>query len=178
MNNNMLGSIEFRYDDVLLKGIVKQRDQYFIKVKLLSPLEAWENTCYISGMCRQTPDHFLTEAGDKTIKRLLVQSYRKIKMISESIDRLCGVYLNLKSELNAIKEINDIEMRNSIGSKLEDWFFDTIFVSSITGIITSIYDKDFIYEILEDHLAEKKNKKKWKNYGKWLKVVYSKYKNI
>jgi hypothetical protein len=69
-------------------------------------------------------------------------------------------------------------MRNKIESKLEDWFFDAMFTPSVTGIKATYNDRNYIFEIIENHLKQKQNKKKWKNYGKWLKSVYPKYKNF
>jgi len=147
--------IEFTFDNVLLKGLVLDRERFFIKVQLISPFEAWENYSIISGMCRVTPNHFLTEQGDNTIRQLLIESYQKFKMLYDSIDRISNVYINLKFELISLYEISDIEMRNKIKSKLEDWFFDTIFTSSITGTIATYNDRSYIFEILENHLKQK-----------------------
>ncbi len=147
--------IEFTFDNVLLKGLVLDRERFFIKVQLISPFEAWENYSIISGMCRVTPNHFLTEQGDNTIRQLLIESYQKFKMLYDSMDRISNVYINLKFELISLYEISDIEMRNKIKKKLEDWFFDTIFTSSITGLIATYDDRNYIFEILENHLKQK-----------------------
>ena len=170
--------IEFTFDNVLLKGIVLERDRYFIKVQLISPFETWENYSIISGMCRATPNHFLTEYGDKIIKRLLIESYQKFKILYDSFYRISNVYFNLKNEITVLKRISDSEMRTKIESKLEDWFFDAMFTSSVTGIIASYNDRHYIIEIIENHLKQQENKKKLKNYGVWLRLVYSKYKNF
>ena len=151
--------IEFTFDNVLLKGLVLERDRFFIKVQLISPFEAWENYSIISGMCRGTPNHFLTEEGDNTIRRLLIDSYQKFKTLYDSFDRISNVYINLQMELKSLNEISDIEIRNKIKSKLEDWFFTKIFTSSITGIIASYNDRSYIFEIFENHLKQKENKK-------------------
>ena len=161
----VMEKIEFTFDNVLLKWLVLDRDRYFIKVQLISPFEAWENYSIISGMCRATPHHFLTEYGDKTIRRLLIKSYQKFKILYDSFDRISNVYINLQMELKSLNEISDIEIRNKIKSKLEDWFFTNMFTSSITGIIASYNDRSYIFEIFENHLKQKENKKKWKDYG-------------
>ena len=170
-------TIEFEYDNVLLKGLILKREKFYIEVQLISPFEAWENYAMISGMCRMTPNHLLTEFGDKTIRRLLIESYKKFKMIYESFDRVCNFYLDYKAELISLNKISDIHIRDEIQNKLEDWFFDAIFTSSITGVIATYHDRDHIFEIIENHLIQNENKKKWKNYGIWLRCVYSKYRN-
>ncbi len=158
-------SIEFTFENVLLKGLVLERSKFLIKVQLISPFEAWENYSIISGMCRGTPNHFLTEEGDNTIRRLLIDSYQKFKTLYDSFDRISNVYINLQMELKSLNEISDIEIRNKIKSKLEDWFFTKIFTSSITGIIASYNDRSYIFEIFENHLKQKENKKKWGFYA-------------
>ena len=153
-------SIEFTFDNVLLKGLVLKRDKFFIKVQLISPFESWDTYFIISGMCRSTPNHFLTEQGDKAIRRLLIESYQKFKIIYDSFDRISNVYINFQMELKSLYEISDIEIRNKIKSKLEDWFFNKIFTSSVTGIIASYNDRSYIFEIFENHLKQNENKKK------------------
>lgn len=172
-----MNNIEFIFDNVLLKGKVLERNKFFVKVQLISPYEAWENFSIISGMCRGTPNHFLTEQGDKTIRQLLIDSYKKFKKLQDSLDRISNVYINLQIELKSLNEISDIEIRNKIKSKLEDWFFDSIYTTSITGIIASYNDRSYIFEIIVNHLKQKENKKKWEDYGKWLRSFYAKYKN-
>ncbi len=170
--------IEFTFDNVLLKGLVLDRDRFFIKVQLISPYEVWETFSIISGPGRATPHHFLTEYGDRAIRRLLIKSYQKSKILYDSIDRICNVYINLQLELKSLNEISDIEMKNNIKSKLEHWFFDAMFTPSITGLTASYNDRKNIFEIIVNHLKQKENKKKWKNYGIWLKTIYPKYKNF
>ena len=147
-------SIEFTFDNVLLKGIVLNRDRFFIKVQLISPFEAWEHYAIISGMCRATPDHFLTEYGDKIIRRLLIESYKKFKILYDSFERISNVYINYKVELISLNEISDNEIRSKIKRKLEDWFFAKIFTTSVTGIIATYNDRDYIFEIIENHLKQ------------------------
>ena len=53
------------------------RERYYIEVQLISPFEAWKNYGMISGMCRMTPKHLLTEYGDEVIRQLLIESYKK-----------------------------------------------------------------------------------------------------
>lgn len=147
-------TIAFMHDNMLLKGLILERDRFFVKVQLISPFKAWENYSIISGMGKSTPYHFLTEYGDKTIRRLLIESYQKVKMLYDSLDRINKVYINLQAELNVLNEISDAEKRDKIKSKLEDWFFDSIFTSSVSGIIVSYNDRSYIYEIVENHLKQ------------------------
>jgi hypothetical protein len=152
-------TIEFIFDNVLLKGLILKRERYYIEVQLISPFEAWENYAMISGMCRMTPDHLLTERGDKTIRRLLIESYKKFKMIYESFERVSNVYRDYKSELISLNEISDIHIRDKIQRKLEDWFFNAIFTSRITGVIATYNDRDHIFEIFENHLIQMRIRK-------------------
>ena len=168
-----MNKIEFNYENVLLKGIVIERSAFLVKVQLLSPFEGWKNYSMISGMCRGTPNHFLTEQGDKTIRRLLIDSYKKYKKLSDSIDRISKVYINLQVELKSLNAISDNKISNKIKSKLEDWFFDSIFTTSITGIIESYNDRKYIFEIIENHLKQKEAIKKWEDYVKSKNFKYN-----
>ena len=164
-------TIELIFDNVLLKGLILKREKYYIEVQLISPFEAWKNYGMISGMCRATPNHLLTEYGDKTIRRLLIESYQKSKILYDSFDRISNVYLDYKVELISLNEISDIQIRSKIQNKLEDWFFDAIFTSCITGVIASINDRDHIFKILENHLKQNENKEKGNEYGIWLEKL-------
>ena len=169
-------NIEFNYNNVLLKGLVLKREKFHIKVQLISPFETWENFGIISGMCRGTPNHLLTEYGDKIIRRLLIESYQKFKMLHDSFDRISDDYIDYKVELISLNEISDIKIRSKIKKKLEDWFFNAIFTSSVTGVIATHNDKEYISEILENHIKEREEKNRWNNFNaKWEKSIYSKY---
>ncbi|MEH6536660.1 MAG: hypothetical protein V7719_09720 [Psychroserpens sp.] len=147
--------IEFIYDSVLLKGLILKRERFYIEVQLISPFEAWENYTMISGRCRMTPNHLLTERGDETIRRLLIESYKKFKILYESFDRISTDYTNYKAELISVNEISDIEIRSNIKKKLEDWFFNALFTSSITGVIATNSDRAHIFELLENNVIER-----------------------
>ena len=114
--------IEFIYNNVLLKGLILKREKFYIEVQLISPFEAWENYTIISVTCRGAPTHLLTEYGDKVIRRLLIESYKKFKILYDSFDRISNVYANYKDELISIHEISDFEIMGRIKNKLEDWF--------------------------------------------------------
>jgi hypothetical protein len=164
-------TIELIFDNVLLKGLILKREKYYIEVQLISPFEAWKNYGMISGMCRATPNHLLTEYGDKTIRRLLIESYQKSKILYDSFDRISNVYTDHKVELISLNEISDIKIKSKIKRKLEDWFFNAIFTSSITGVIASNNDRNYIFEILENHLKQNENKEKGNEYGIWLEKL-------
>ena len=46
-------------------------------------------------------------------------------------------------------------MRNTIKSKLEDWFFNSLFITSVTGVIATQSDRAPIFEILENNVIER-----------------------
>lgn len=74
----------------------------------------------ISGRCRSTLNHLLTEHGDEHIRRLLIDSYKKFKIFYESLNRISKNYTNYKAELISVNEISDIKMRSNIKIKLDD----------------------------------------------------------
>ena len=82
------------YPAGLVKGVVLEREKFFVKVQLISPFKSWENYSMISGLCKQTPFHFLTKRGNKVIERLLIESFRKTETLFDSLDRNSNVYEN------------------------------------------------------------------------------------
>ena len=109
----------------------------------------------ISGLCRRPPNHFLTKDGDEHIRRLLIESYQRFKILHDNFDRISTDYINYKNELISVNKISNIEIRSSIKKKLEDWFFDKLFTPSITGVIATNADRAPIFEILENHVIER-----------------------
>lgn len=128
------------------------RQKHWIKVLLLSPYGGMEKECCITGPGRKSPHHFLTDEGDKRIKELLIENYEKLNYIYESFDRHCRLYLRLQNELKTTNDVSDVELRNTIKSKLKDWFFNTLIYSSSTGLIATSDDRKFIYNIIENHI--------------------------
>ena len=164
-------TIEFIFDNVLLKGLILKRKKFYIEVQLISPFEAWKNYGMISGMCRMTPKHLLTEYGEEVIRQLLIESYKKAKIFHERFDWICNAYKAYKAELMALYKIPDVKMRSKIKSKLEDWFFDAVFTESVTGVRATYTDRDHIFKILENHSIEVESNKNSKEYGIWLEKL-------
>ena len=140
-------------EGVLVTGEIIEREKYFLRVRIVSPYINWENQVGINGMGRQNPNHFLTDYGDERARDLLQESYRKLKIIDESLDRIVRVYENLEEEIAEVGLLEDSEIKSRIISKLNDWFFnDFLFTSSVTEMkkiehIITVYrdEKNRIY---------------------------------
>lgn len=143
-------------EGVLVTGEIIEREKYFLRVRIVSPYINWENQVGINGMGRQNPNHFLTDYGDERARDLLQESYRKLKIIDESLDRIVRVYENLEEEIAEVGLLEDSEIKSRIISKLNDWFFnDFLFTSSVTGLITRITEMKKIEHIITVYRDEK-----------------------
>ncbi len=47
----------------------------------------------------------------------------------------------------------NIEIRKTISSKLENWFFDCLFNTSITGLVAPYDQREYIFKLLDEYLA-------------------------
>ena len=73
-------------------------------------------------------------------------------MIDESIDRIINVHDDLLAEINEISIMENEKVKSRITDKLDDWFYkDFLFVSSVTGMITSISDRPQIESIITEY---------------------------
>jgi len=139
-------------------GVTILRDKHSLRVRLLMPYCNWVDELYITGMGKMLPRHFLTPYGDADVRRLIIESYRKLKIIDGSIDRICRVYDKLKEELLEKDKLEQNEVTSRIRRKLQDWVFkDFLFTSSVTGSIASYSEEDKIEQII---LAYKNEGKK------------------
>ena len=138
-------------DDQKVVGEIVRLDKYYIEVEILSPFKNWSNHSSITGMGRMSSHNFLVTYKEVS-KRLLTESYRKLKIIDESIDRISNVFITHERHINSLKDIGDIEVRDSIRSKLNDWFFDDfLFTSSVTGLIASVNEEEKIIAIITSY---------------------------
>jgi len=170
--------IEIIFEDVVLKGIIHKREKFRIEVQLTSPYKTWKNYALISGRCRTTPNHLLTDYGDDIIRQLLIVSYKKYKILNENFDRICKRYVDFKLELMVLDKLSDTDNRSIIKEKLEDWFFNKLFITSVTGLSATISDRKHIFELLEHHFKPIARENMWQDYNTWLQSVYPKLNNF
>jgi len=142
-------------------GEILELDAFNIKIRITSPYCNWENSLGIMGRATQNPNNFL-KTYEEVSKRLLIDSYKKLEIIDESLDRFCGVYGHLTKELKEVELINDIRAKERIIDKLNDWFFgDFLFTSYKTGLRTLQSEDAKIIEIFEAY--KKENRKIYLN---------------
>ena len=150
------GKFSIIIDDVKVTGVITQLEKFYIEVEIMQPYVNWTSFLAIGGLCRSTPNHFLSEHGEKYAQRILTESYKKIKIIDKSIDRIVKDYDDFIEETKAISILdNDLEKR--IIEKLRDHFFrNQLFISSVTGLIATYYDEPIVEKIIKVYKAEKK----------------------
>jgi len=150
------GKFSIIIDDVKVTGEITQLEKFYIEVEIMQPYVNWTSFLAIGGLCRSTPNHFLSEHGEKYAQRILTESYKKIKIIDKSIDRIVKEYNELIEETNAASVLdNDLDKR--IIKKLRDHFFrNQLFISNVTGLIATYHDEPKIEEIIKTYKTEKK----------------------
>jgi hypothetical protein len=149
--------ISVEHDGKIIEGKINVRDKFDMEVEITKPYVKYLKHSGFRGPGRQTPHHFLTEYGDKRAKEFLIEIYKKLKIIDESIDRIVRLYDQYLEEVSITSVIEKVEFRDGINSKLQDWFFSCLFTPSVTGLVASIvYDRDKIIEIIEVYKKEKR----------------------
>jgi len=150
--NVLLSRMVFLHNNKEVIGEIVERQKFYIKVKITRPYSYWYAERFISSVGRQTPHHFLTERGDVVIQELLNDSYQKLKIIDRNIDRFLKVYNDLKNEIIMLSDLENNETKRRIEYKLNDWFYhDFIFTSGVSGLYTSINERELIDNILNTY---------------------------
>ena len=154
MLNNRI--IETMSGEVLVVGRINILQEYYIEVEILSPYVNWINHSSITGPGKQNPQNFLHKFKEVS-ESLLKESYEKLRMIDESIDRIVKVYNDLQEELESVSYLQNSWTKERIENKLSDWFFrDFLFTSSVTGKVASFFEEDKIKEIINVYKDEKR----------------------
>lgn len=134
-------NISINYNGIEIVGEILELDEHFIKISIVSPYCNWTNQSKSNGMSRLSPNHFL-KTYEEVSKRLLLDSYKKLKIIDENLERICNVFDMLNEEMNEAEKLEESDAKKRILSKLQDWFFkDFIFTSSVTNLVPSIDER-------------------------------------
>ena len=120
-NNHKIRILAF--DGTVVEGEITQLDKHFIEVSITSPFINWKNWLGISGPARANPKNFLFRYKEVS-EDLLQKSYKTLKKLDDSIERYGEIFKKHLEEKEALKSIEDIEEREIIERKLEDWFFN------------------------------------------------------
>lgn len=157
VNNKMIKkTVTLNYQGTEIIGEILELDNYFIRVQINSPYCNWEDCSVITDSVKQNPHDFL-KSYDEVSKRLLLNSYRKLKIIDDDFAKICYVYEDLLEEINEVEKLNESDIKNRILDKLNDWFFhDFIFKNRVTNLIATIYEVPKIIEIIETYKSEKR----------------------
>lgn len=144
-------------DGQTVTGEIVRREKDHVRIKIVSPYTNWYNDRFITGIGRMDPNHFLTVRGYEVAKELLINSYRKLQIIDESLDRYCRLFGSLEEEKLEIGKLKDSKVKERIMRKLDDWFFhDALFTSSVTGLIAAVFERERIIEIINAYRYEKR----------------------
>jgi len=147
--------IAIEIDGITVEGMIIKREKFHIEVEITSPFNNYRNYWLISGMCRGTKDHFLTESGEKVALDTLKNIYKKLDMIDKNIEREILLYQEYLAEISQTSYIPKYEVSDRVRSKLEDWLFHNIFVSSVTNLTASHNERPQLFKILEAYSINK-----------------------
>ena len=152
-----------KIEEVTVTGKINVLEKYYLEVEIIHPYVNWIDHLSITGIGKLNPNNFLI-TYPKWSELLLKESYQKLAMIDEDIDRLVRVYDSLMTEIELVNTLPDSEEKEDIIYRLNDWFFRKhIFISSVTGLSASIFEEEKIIEILTVYKHEKRRIYK-KNY--------------
>jgi hypothetical protein len=126
-------------EGVVVKGRVTALQDWHIEIEILEPYVGWTNHLSSHGPSRQNPSTFLSRSEELSF-RLLKQLYRTIKDIDESLLESVDRYRLLLEEKEALKYIEDDEIRKSIDYKISSALYPC-------GI--SVYEREKYLTMLE-----------------------------
>ena len=162
--------IAIEIDGITVEGLIIKREQFHIEVEITSPFNNYRDYLMISGMCRGTKNHFLTERGDEVALDILKNIYEKLDRIDRNMESEILVYEEYLAEISQTSYIPKYEVSDRVRSKLEDWLFDSLFVSTVTNLIASYNERPQLFKILEAYRINKvKLYKQTDNFEKYTK---------
>ena len=136
-------------------GKITLLEEFHFEVEIMYPYKNWKNQWHISGLSRGNPNHFLKIWKKRSVVQLK-ESYEKLKMIDERIDRIVNVYNDLNEEKQLVLKLKNSKVKDRIISKLNDWFFhDFLFTSNVTGMVASVSERPVIEEIIIQYRDER-----------------------
>jgi len=130
-------------DGVMVKGRITNLQEWFIEVAILEPYVGWTEHLSCNGPGRKNPSNFISRAEDLSVS-LLSNLYNKMKNFDESLPEYIERYKLLLEEKEALKYIDDDEIRDSIDSKISDSYLPL-------GI--TFLDKEKFLKTIEDFIA-------------------------
>jgi hypothetical protein len=125
--------IETTLNNMEIKGVFTFRDKWGIVVEITHPYVNFSSGLNIPGIARQNPNpdsHYLSDYGITQGKYLLKDMYKKLVVIEREWEIIVAISKKRDIEVTEVEKfIIDKELRTRIVSKLNDWFYNTIFRS-------------------------------------------------
>jgi hypothetical protein len=138
------------YDEIELVGAFIHREQHYIEIEMLEPYVNWTARIGRTGPSRMNPNSLEGRQGLYWAGKLLIEAYRKLKILDKSFDRILKTYKVLQKE-RAMIRANIGREGEMICGKLYNEFFHSMFSSTSTGLSASYTERPHIIEILEHY---------------------------
>lgn len=121
--------IEIEYEDQAIKGIIKQRQQFFLEVVITHPYIAWSESISIPSYAKPNPIHYLTERGEEVAKDLLLTCYLKMRELDRRWSAIVKMRNELKHALGEIKANCSAESFKTAESVFQEFWEEFVFLN-------------------------------------------------
>ena len=134
--------IEYKKDNLLVRGEYLERTKSTIKARIIYPYTGW------IGTIKSDDDSFLTEQGHESAVEMLRFGYEKLSLIDKNINDLMPEYRELLEDLSEVQKLEDPFEINRVSKALKIWFLNfRIFHQAITGIPMSYHEVEYFERI-------------------------------
>jgi DNA-directed RNA polymerase subunit E'/Rpb7 len=148
------------YNGEVILGEVIYRSRLCLKVRILAPFIFWENSIGIPNQALGTDNHFWTLKGNQLVQKygleLLIESYKKLKIIDKNIDDVAIRYGRLEKEINLFENKYVDGKKNEFITAIESCFYKNI--DKDYGLNLSCYEKEQFESIMDDYKNTKRKK--------------------
>jgi hypothetical protein len=144
---------------VVVKGEIIKKTHLSMFVRIVEPFVFWENYTGLPNQALGGSYYFWGAEGNRCTRelgqKLLIESYRNVKIIDKNLDIFVGIYDTLQKELKEIDKLDESEITKKIKRSLWNGFECTL--SNTYGLRIGNGDKQQLEEII---LAYKTDKRK------------------
>lgn len=132
-----------------ITGKIVHRSQFGLKVEIIFPCTGWTECTSINGFHKMSPHHFLTSYGDQRAREMLIDCYRKMKLLEEKWPTILYSYNSLIELCNQFGVTSEDKRYKIIKSVIENEWAEWIFDEPETGLILSVSQEDQLLALIQ-----------------------------